>query len=108
MNQVKTNNSNENVVVLLVGNKCDVEDRQVSVDQAKALAKEFNLNYFETSALTNYNIDAAFAHLAEEIIKIKTTKENKFKTEINSKPAVKIEDSNINSGPIKPRQKKCC
>lgn len=108
LNQIKTNNSNDHVVVLLVGNKCDVEDRQVSVDQAEAFAKEYGLNYFETSALTNYNIDDAFAFLAGQIIEIKIANQNKFKEYENPNPILKIEENSKHPIEMKSKQKKCC
>ncbi|KAF7474439.1 Hypothetical predicted protein [Marmota monax] len=43
----------ENVPFLLVGNKSDLEDkRQVSVEEAKNRADQWNVNYVETSAKT--------------------------------------------------------
>uniref|UniRef100_A0A9L0SV36 small monomeric GTPase n=1 Tax=Equus caballus TaxID=9796 RepID=A0A9L0SV36_HORSE len=48
----------ENVPFLLVGNKSDLEDkRQVSVEEAKARADQWNVNYVETSAKTRANVD---------------------------------------------------
>lgn len=48
----------ENVPFLLVGNKSDLEDkRQVSVEEAKTRADQWNVNYVETSAKTRANVD---------------------------------------------------
>ncbi|XP_038245882.1 ras-related protein Ral-A isoform X1 [Dermochelys coriacea] len=48
----------ENVPFLLVGNKSDLEDkRQVSVEEAKNRADQWNVNYVETSAKTRANVD---------------------------------------------------
>lgn len=43
---------------MLVGNKSDLEDkRQVSVEEAKTRADQWNVNYVETSAKTRANVD---------------------------------------------------
>ncbi|OXB51484.1 hypothetical protein ASZ78_015978, partial [Callipepla squamata] len=48
----------ENVPFLLVGNKSDLEDkRQVSIEEAKNRADQWNVNYVETSAKTRANVD---------------------------------------------------
>ncbi|KAI4585016.1 hypothetical protein MJG53_006550 [Ovis ammon polii x Ovis aries] len=58
----------ENVPFLLVGNKSDLEDkRQVSVEEAKTRADQWNVNYVETSAKTRANVDKVFFDLMREI-----------------------------------------
>ena len=53
------------VPFILVGNKADLADqRAVTFDEASAFANSHNVPYFETSAVTNYNIDEAFNELA--------------------------------------------
>jgi small GTP-binding protein len=49
--------------VILVGNKCDLE-RAVTREEALALADQFQLKYFETSAKESTNVDLAFQSLA--------------------------------------------
>uniref|UniRef100_F6WE87 small monomeric GTPase n=2 Tax=Didelphinae TaxID=126287 RepID=F6WE87_MONDO len=58
----------ENVPFLLVGNKSDLEDkRQVSIEDAKNRADQWNVNYVETSAKTRANVDKVFFDLMREI-----------------------------------------
>ncbi|MFX1449208.1 MAG: Rab family GTPase [Promethearchaeota archaeon] len=55
----------------IVGNKNDlVDNRQIKEKSALKIAKELNLGYIETSALTGENIDDAFFKLAELLRKI--------------------------------------
>ena len=43
--------------VILVGNKCDMEEeRVVSADRGKQLADQLGLHFFETSAKENINV----------------------------------------------------
>ncbi|XP_026886387.1 GTP-binding protein Rit1 [Electrophorus electricus] len=54
--------------VVLVGNKSDlVHLRQVSVEEGKELAREFQCPFFETSAALRYYIDEVFAALVRQI-----------------------------------------
>lgn len=56
------------VPLILVGNKNDlVDQRQVTTEEAVALAKKFSAAYIETSAKTGENVTAAFYDLLREI-----------------------------------------
>lgn len=60
--------SDENVPFLLVGNKCDLEDkRQVTNAEAQERAQQWNVPYVETSAKTKHNVDKVFYDLMREI-----------------------------------------
>lgn len=75
------------VPFILIGNKADLADqRAVSFDEASAFANSHNVPYFETSAVTNYNIDEAFNELANV-----ATKEEEL-----SKPTVETTSSSTN------------
>ena len=61
-------------VKLLVGNKCDREDKVVSTETGEAFASNFNMPFLETSAKTAENVEAAFLAMASELIKAKGSK----------------------------------
>ena len=69
--QIKLNISEEDISLVLLGNKCDIEKREVSKQQGKETAQKLNISYFETSAKTGKGINEAFKHLAKEILKKK-------------------------------------
>jgi small GTP-binding protein len=56
------------VVKLLVGNKCDMAaKRAVSFEEGDALAKEYNIHFFETSAKQDLNVEKSFLTIATEV-----------------------------------------
>ena len=62
-------NSGDDVVTVIIGNKSDMESlRSVSIEDAKALAKQTKSGFLETSAKNNVNIDEAFILLASAIL----------------------------------------
>ncbi|KAK2511987.1 Rab10 [Columba guinea] len=68
--------ANEDVERMLLGNKCDMEDKRV-VPRAKGeqIAREHGIRFFETSAKANINIEKAFLTLAEDILRKTPVKE---------------------------------
>jgi Ras-related protein Rab-2A len=63
-----TSHAQPNMVILLIGNKNDLEDRRaVSTAEGQAFADQHGLLFLETSAKTAYNVEAAFLRTAEEI-----------------------------------------
>ena len=59
-----------NVKKVLIANKVDKSEAEIKVDSSrgKALAEEYNLTFFETSAKSGYNVRQVFEHVASEII----------------------------------------
>ena len=63
-------NGSEDVLIMLVGNKSDLEDkRQVSKEEGQDLADKYGIQFYETSAKTGDNVDAIFYNSADEIAK---------------------------------------
>ena len=60
-------NASKNVYKILIGNKCDLEDkRKVTSDQGKEMAEQFGMKYIETSAKTAFNVDDAFTTMTKK------------------------------------------
>ncbi|KAK8789868.1 hypothetical protein WA158_006648 [Blastocystis sp. Blastoise] len=69
MEQIHTH-ADVNVNKVLIGNKCDLESqRAVSTKEGQDLAKKYGINFFETSASQNTNVDECFMDLATECVK---------------------------------------
>jgi len=56
----------EGVHKILIGNKCDWEEkREVSTEKGEDLARELGIPFIETSAKSNVNVEKAFYQLAQ-------------------------------------------
>jgi len=91
-------NAQNNVCKVLVGNKCDREDRKVLMEDGLKLATEFNMKYFETSAKTNLNVNETFSFLTKEILN----------TTDNKKPSGGVVDIKKPTENGKTEKKACC
>ncbi|CDI98235.1 Ras protein Rap 1b [Echinococcus multilocularis] len=60
----------ENVPIVLVGNKCDLEDaRAVGKEEGQKLARQWNCSFMETSAKSKINVSEVFYDLVRQINK---------------------------------------
>ena len=67
-NQIIEHSDNENMPILLIGNKSDLSSkRKVSFEEATMVAKTMNMIYFETSAKDDVNIYESFLSLIKKI-----------------------------------------
>ena len=51
-----------------MGNKCDREDRKITYEEGAKLASEFKMQFFETSAKSNHNVNETFTFLTKDIL----------------------------------------
>jgi GTPase SAR1 family protein len=62
--------ASEGVNKILIGNKCDWEEKRVvSTERGQALADELGIPFLEVSAKSNINVEKAFFSLAADIKK---------------------------------------
>uniref|UniRef100_A0A1J3JYE3 Ras-related protein RABA4a n=1 Tax=Noccaea caerulescens TaxID=107243 RepID=A0A1J3JYE3_NOCCA len=63
--------ADKNIVIILVGNKSDLEDqRAISMEDAKEFAEKEGLFFLETSALNAVNVETAFSTVLTQIFDI--------------------------------------
>ena len=77
MKRIEKNEANK-LPVILVGNKCDLQDqRKVSQQEAEEFAKSIGAKYYETSALNdmNGNVKVVFQECGAMILKKRTDTE---------------------------------
>ncbi|KAK9390388.1 ras family-domain-containing protein [Lipomyces mesembrius] len=91
--------ASEGVNKLLIGNKCDWEEkRAVSTEQGKVLANELGIPFIEASAKANINVEEAFVSLARQI---------KQRVDLASEPQ-QTNNIDISSGQKSAGGGKCC
>ena len=67
--ELKYKVENENMILCLVGNKCDVsqDDRKISTVRGKNYAEENNMIFYETSAKTGEGVKDLFVTIANKV-----------------------------------------
>ena len=93
--------------IVLVGNKVDIEKREVTNEDGLELAKQKGMKYFETSAKTGFGIKEAFHQLYKDIYEIYAKNDRLNKADNPKKKeniVIKKEDAKVE----KEKKKKCC
>ncbi len=65
--------------MIIVGNKCDKESREVSFEEAQEFAVSYGLSYMETSVKTGFNVEAVFMQGLEKVCS--NLDENKYEVD---------------------------
>jgi GTPase KRas len=70
IDQIRRFKDEESVPMVLIGTKCDLEkDRKIASEEAMEFAKKNEIQFFETSAKLNINIEEAIFALIDDIYK---------------------------------------
>jgi Ras-related protein Rab-11A len=108
-NDIKEN-AEPNIVIMLVGNKCDLSNlREVDTAKAMEYAEKRNMAYIEASALEATNVDIAFQRVIGEIYQLYLNSRSNKQGE--SKDVGEGKDIVIQartSAPQKPKEGGCC
>ena len=96
--------SQENIIILLVGTKCDLKDKiEVTDEKAFAFAKAHGIKYIKTSSKNSDNIEKAFNTLAESILESISKKiDSNIKDSRSTNTSIILNNNESFS------QKKCC
>ena len=99
INEINDSVDVNNIPIVLIGNKKDLEDERVIEEQsAREFANKFNLKFFETSSKTGENVDLAFKELINEVVKSNNNiKKDEIKNENNNENNNENKNQNINN-----------
>ena len=93
--QIIENTDNDDVVMVLCGNKSDLEkERIISKKEGENLAKKYEIPFFECSAKKNININEIFETMAKNIY-----------SKVGNRYSIAVK---LNSNNFKKRIGKCC
>jgi small GTP-binding protein len=95
MEQIISNVSKEEINLILLGNKCDMNERVISKEQGKEMADSLGIKYYETSALEGTGINEAFEGLTKDIMQRKSI-------------ALNDKERSISLSSQKKKKKTCC
>ncbi|MBA0807302.1 hypothetical protein Gohar_023115, partial [Gossypium harknessii] len=97
--------ASDNVNKILVGNKADMDEskRAVPTSKGQALADEYGIKFFETSAKTNLNVEEVFFSIARDI------KQRLVDTDLKAEPStIKINKPDQAAGAGQAAQRPAC
>ncbi|XP_022742007.1 ras-related protein RABE1c isoform X3 [Durio zibethinus] len=97
--------ASDNVNKILVGNKADMDEskRAVPTSKGQALADEYGIKFFETSAKTNLNVEEVFFSIARDI------KQRLADSDSRAEPqTIKINQADQAAGAAAAAQKSAC
>ena len=104
-------NADEDISMILLGNKTDLEDKRVvTTEEGKNKAEFYNLTFMETSAFNGNNIQEAFNELITDIYKRNhELLENQAKVEIiRDKKTIELDKGEDNNTDEVKEKKWCC
>jgi small GTP-binding protein len=82
--------------IVLIGNKCDLENRDVDTQEGEEYAKKYNCKFYETSAKTGQNVNEVFHDIALLTYEA-------MKSTIKTNKNVKLTQSNVGG-----KKNSCC
>ena len=98
-------NASENVLIVLIGNKCDLnEKRQVTTEEGENLAKKYKISFYETSAKTGKNVQEAFTEFLKNLSVKEIPKEVEEESNLRKKSYRLIKNENENEN----EKDRCC
>ena len=96
-------NASENVLKILIGNKNDLEDeRDITPDEGKAFANRNGMQFIETSAKMNTNVNEAFETLGKLMIEFNSQQKQAMTQDKKDKKVLGSSGKNLNT------KKGCC
>ena len=95
------------VVVVLVGNKCDIEKPEVGEDIVQEFCNKYDISFIEASAKNNINVSEIFTSLIDAMFKLDEESNGSFKR-TRSKVGKLIYNNSTDEEEIQKKKKNNC
>ncbi|KAK1154776.1 ras-related protein Rab-11A [Acipenser oxyrinchus oxyrinchus] len=97
------------IVVMLVGNKCDLAElRAVPTEEAQSFSEKNKLLFIETSALESTNVETAFHNVLAEIYRIVSQRQMSGRPDSDFAPSSNVVPITVQPTNQAPKQAACC
>ncbi|GEQ66391.1 hypothetical protein JCM33374_g54 [Metschnikowia sp. JCM 33374] len=100
--QVLRIKDSDNVPMVLIGNKCDLEeDRVISIDDGMNVSQQWGLvPFYETSAMYKTNVDEAFVDVVRQVMlkEAQASAEKKQQKELQKQQAAESNNADVANG----------
>ncbi|CAL8336759.1 RAB11a, member RAS oncogene family, like [Gadus morhua] len=101
--------ADNNIVIMLVGNKSDLRHlRAVPTDEAKAFSEKHGLSFLETSALDSSNVELAFQTILTAIYNMMSQRRITGRPDSDFSPGSNVVPITVQPTQNPPRQNPCC
>ncbi|XP_059922123.1 RAB11a, member RAS oncogene family, like [Gadus macrocephalus] len=101
--------ADNNIVIMLVGNKSDLRHlRAVPTDEAKAFSEKHGLSFLETSALDSSNVELAFQTILTAIYNMMSQRQITGRPDSDFSPGSNVVPITVQPTQNPPRQNPCC
>ena len=94
-------NAPEEIQKILIGNKCDLNEREVTTEEGQKLAEENGMKFFETSAKNDINVKETFESITKDILDVQDKEEGESRNSL-------VIDRNIEKKKDEEKKKKGC
>ena len=94
-------NAPEEIQKILIGNKCDLNEREVTTEEGQKLAEENGMKFFETSAKNDINVKETFESITKDILDVQDKEEGESRNSL-------VIDRNIEKKKDEEKEKKGC
>ena len=95
-------NAPEEIQKILIGNKCDLNEREVTTEEGQKLAEENGMKFFETSAKNDINVKETFEAITKDILDVQ------YKVEGDGNRNSLVIDTKTEKKKDEEKKKGCC
>lgn len=88
MTQIRSNITENEISIVLLGNKIDMEPRAISPEMGSTLAAQLGIKYFEISAFNGTNIHESIHYLSRDILEKKKGEEKVSQQQFTDKVSI--------------------